>query len=424
MEAYAKVLNIGIPFFILLIIIEALVAKRMGLKINSGADAISSLSSGITYTIKELLGLTVLIVSYVWVVDIVAIIEIRATWLVYLIGFVGLDFASYWNHRFKHRINFLWNRHIIHHSSEEFNLSCALRTPISIFFSMFNLFLIPAAIFGVPGEVIAVITPLHFFAQFWYHTRLINKLGLLEYILVTPSHHRVHHAINPIYIDKNFGNIFIFWDKWFGTFQPELDDVEPVYGIKRPVKTWNPIIINFQHMWLLIKDAWRTNSYLDKLRIWFMPTGWRPEDVIDKYPIQTVENVFELDKYDSNPSKVLLIWSWTQLIFTLCLMIYFFNQFAEIGVPEIFVYGAFIIYTIFSYTALLDKSKFSLIANICRIIFGLSLIWWQGGWFGLDEFIPYSTLVLVFFFLGSFIIDGYIYFTEILLENRIEINLT
>ncbi|MBK6273839.1 MAG: sterol desaturase family protein [Saprospirales bacterium] len=114
------------------------------------------------------------------------------------------------------------------------------------------------------------------FGGFWYHTQLIGKLGFLEKIIVTPSHHRIHHAINPIYLDRNFGGILIIWDKLFGTFQEELPDEKPIYGITRQVSTWNPIKINFIHIMLLIKDAWRTNSIKDKFRIWFMPTGWRP----------------------------------------------------------------------------------------------------------------------------------------------------
>jgi sterol desaturase/sphingolipid hydroxylase (fatty acid hydroxylase superfamily) len=110
-------------------------------------------------------------------------------------------------------------------------------------------------------------------------------MGFLEHILVTPSHHRVHHAINKEYMDKNLSQIFIFWDKLFGTFQQELDDVKPIYGVTRPVKTWNPVKINFIHLWLLMKDAWRTKNIKDKFRIWFMPTGWRPEDVKQKYPV-------------------------------------------------------------------------------------------------------------------------------------------
>ncbi|MEK7257962.1 MAG: sterol desaturase family protein, partial [Bacteroidota bacterium] len=131
MEAYAQALNYAVPFFLLLILLEAIAAKRLGLKINRGADTISSLSSGITNTVKDVLGLTLVVVGYAWLVKHLAIFEIKATWLVFLIAFIVKDFAGYWVHRLEHEVNFLWNRHIIHHSSEEFNLSCALRQSVS-----------------------------------------------------------------------------------------------------------------------------------------------------------------------------------------------------------------------------------------------------------------------------------------------------
>ena len=162
---------------------------------------------------------------------------------------MALDFAGYWVHRISHEYNLFWNNHIIHHSSEEFNLACALRQSVSVVFKLFALFLIPAALFGVPVTVIAIVAPLHLFAQFWYHTQHIDRMGFLEKIIVTPSHHRVHHAINQEYLDKNYGQIFIFWDKWFGTFQEEMPSIPAVYGVTRPVQTWNPIKINFLHVW-------------------------------------------------------------------------------------------------------------------------------------------------------------------------------
>ena len=112
--------------------------------------------------------------------------------------------------------------------------------------------MVPAALLGVPTKIFAILGPLHFFFQFWYHTQLIGRMGFLEYILVTPSHHRVHHAINPEYVDKNYSQILIFWDKLFGSFQPELDNVKPVYGTLKPVQTWNPVIINFKVIWQLL----------------------------------------------------------------------------------------------------------------------------------------------------------------------------
>jgi sterol desaturase/sphingolipid hydroxylase (fatty acid hydroxylase superfamily) len=118
-----------------------------------------------------------------------------------------VDFKGYWTHRWEHKINILWNRHVIHHSSEEFNLACGLRQTVSTVFDYFTFLLLPAAIVGVPVEVIAVVAPIHLFLQFWYHTRLIGKMGWLEHVIVTPSHHRVHHAVNKVYMDKNLGQI-------------------------------------------------------------------------------------------------------------------------------------------------------------------------------------------------------------------------
>ena len=134
-------------------------------------------------------------------VDHSSILEIETTWLIYLIAFIGLDFSGYRVHRISHKVNYFWNHHLIHHSSEEFNLGCALRQSISNWFSISFVFLLPTVLLGVPARVVAFIAPLNLFSQYWYYTKLIGKLGFLKQILVTPSHHRVHHAINDIYLD-------------------------------------------------------------------------------------------------------------------------------------------------------------------------------------------------------------------------------
>ena len=230
MEAYAAVLTYAIPGFVILIIIEYLASRILGKDVNRSLDTISSLSSGMTNTLKDMLGLAVVIVSYSWMVEYLAIFKIDSTLWLYITCFILVDFASYWSHRFNHEINLMWNRHIVHHSSEEFNLSCALRQSISGIVGVYFFLYIPMAIVGIPVAIVAVVAPLHLFAQFWYHTRLINRMGILEHIIVTPSHHRVHHAINPEYIDKNYAAIFIIWDKLFGTFKEEDPNIAPVYG--------------------------------------------------------------------------------------------------------------------------------------------------------------------------------------------------
>ena len=296
MDTYANILLITIPIFLVLIMVEiSYGAWKNDLK-HSYMDTISSLSSGFTNLMVDILGLGIIIFSYPFFYERLKVIELEESIFLYFIAFVCVDFASYCHHRLKHSINIFWNMHVIHHSSEEFNLACALRQSITNNLGIGILFLVPAALFGVPPKMISILGPLHLFGQFWYHTRHIGKLGWLEYILVTPSQHRVHHAINKEYIDKNLAAIFCIWDRAFGTFQEELDDVPCVYGTLKPVRTWNPILINFQHLCFLTQDAWYTSSIKDKFKIWFMPTGWRPKDVVKTIPRSKVEYVFNQEK--------------------------------------------------------------------------------------------------------------------------------
>lgn len=399
METYGKILLIAMPAFLLLVLFEKWYGWRKGMDTVRNMDMISSLSSGVTNATKDVLGLSVAIISYPWLVEQLAITQVQGTFLTYLIAFIALDFAGYWVHRISHEYNLFWNNHIIHHSSEEFNLACALRQSISSILKIFAVFLLPAAFLGVPGQVIAVIAPLHLFAQFWYHTRHIKKMGFLEKIIVTPSHHRVHHAINPVYLDKNYSQILIIWDKFFGTFQEELPDVPPVYGITRPVRTWNPIKINFQHLFLLIQDAWRAKNWKDKLRIWFMPTGWRPEDVAEKYPIYKIEDVYHFEKYDPQPVKHMSIFIWFQLIMLLLLISYLFGNIATIGSPGIFYYGLFVFLMVYAFTELMDRNPFALFWECIKNIVGVYIILSTGNWFGANQYGNWVNILLIGYFI-------------------------
>ena len=203
MNEYASVLLWAIPGFLILVIFEILYGHITKKQSYVFMDTLASLSSGITNILKDILGLAVIIISYPYILKKIAIFEVENGLLTYCIAFICIDLASYFVHLINHKVNFFWNQHIIHHSSEEFNLACALRQSISNLVGFGGIFLIPAALMGLPTEVISTLTPIHLFAQFWYHTKHIGKMGFLEYIIVTPSQHRVHHAINPIYIDKN-----------------------------------------------------------------------------------------------------------------------------------------------------------------------------------------------------------------------------
>jgi len=405
MQFYIKSLFFAIPTFIVLILFEAIAAKFKGVEINRSADVISSLSSGITNTIRDGVKFSFAIISYAWLVDHMTVYKLEPVWLAVVIAFMVQDFSGYWMHRLNHRVNIFWNRHIIHHSSEDFNLSCALRQSISNTLRFSAIFMIPAALLGVPAAIFAILGPLHLFMQFWYHTQLIGKLGLLEYILVTPSHHRVHHAINPEYIDKNYSQILIIWDKLFGTFQPELDNVNPVYGTLKQMKTWNPMIINFKHMWHLIKDAWHTELVLDKLRIWFMPTGWRPADVKEKYPLQTIADPKKQIKYNTKNSPLLIAWSWTQLVITNILMFHFFSIIPSFSTTMNYLYAVILIANIFSFTSTLDQRNYALAAESVKLILVFSLLYFQNyNWFGLNGVYVYA---LILYFITSFLLTVY-----------------
>ncbi|MFT6333876.1 MAG: sterol desaturase/sphingolipid hydroxylase (fatty acid hydroxylase superfamily) [Halioglobus sp.] len=407
MHTYAEVLTYAIPFFMVLILIEFGISRIKGVSVVRSFDTVSSLSSGLTNSLKEVLGLAIVIISYGWMVEHLSLFQVESKVWLYVLTFIGLDFAGYWAHRFEHKINILWNRHIIHHSSEEFNLACALRQNVSAVFGVFFFLLIPLAIIGVPGEVIALVAPLHLFAQFWYHTRLIDKMSVLEHIIVTPSHHRVHHAINDIYMDRNFGQVFILWDKWFGSFQEELVHEVPVYGVKRQANTWNPFLINFQHLWILLKDSWNTKSWSDKLKVFIKPTGWRPADREISDPIPYTKIAEDQVKYQTGGTLILHIWIWSQMVITVVLMLYMFQSISDFSFLFIVLYGLFLAVSIFSYTSLMDRSKLSIPFEIVKIVLGLGLIYQLGDWFGLDEIIPFGTALIVIYLIISLSLNIY-----------------
>ena len=377
MDTYANILLITIPIFLVLIFIEISYGIWKNDLKHSYMDTISSLSSGFTNLMVDILGLGIIIFSYPFFYERLKVIELEESILLYFIAFVCVDFASYCHHRLKHSINIFWNMHVIHHSSEEFNLACALRQSITNNLGIGILFLVPAALLGVPPKMISVLGPLHLFGQFWYHTRHIGKLGWLEYILVTPSQHRVHHAINKEYIDKNLAAIFCIWDRAFGTFQEELDDVPCVYGTLKPVRTWNPILINFQHLWFLTQDAWYTSSIKDKLKIWFMPTGWRPKDVVKKIPRSKIENVFHQEKYKFEYTFIHKVFVGFHFLTLNIVLLIFLSSFADLSFSDKTGYFLLIFSTIFSFSSVMDGYKWSINFEFLRIFLGMLVLYFQ-----------------------------------------------
>ena len=392
MDAYANALLYAIPGFMVLMLIEIAYGHYVKNQKYRLFDTLSSLSSGVTNVLKDSLGLALVLVSYPFLASRLAVVEVSNSWLTWVIAFVVIDFAGYWNHRLSHRVNIFWNQHVIHHSSEDFNLACALRQSISNVVGYTAILLLPAALLGVEYSVIAVLAPLHLFGQFWYHTQHIGKLGFLEYILVTPSQHRVHHAINEQYIDKNLGQIFSVWDRLFGTFQEELDEVPPRYGVLKPAMTYNPLWINFQHAYNLAFDAWHAKRFTDKLRIWFMPTGWRPADVAQRFERPIIEDVYAYEKYDPKSTLLRRVVVFAQFVLAISLLFYFFALFSELSNTYRLYAGALIFLMVMGYSSLMDGSRWALAFEALRIAFVIGLYLWSSAFFGALG-LPFTLLV-------------------------------
>jgi alkylglycerol monooxygenase len=273
----ADYIVLAIPVFFGLIALELVVARALERDYYSLADSLADLSCGILQQLVEVFAKTALFAGYVLVYDRwrLAEIPLTAVWA-WVACFLGVDFFYYWFHRTSHRVNAVWATHVVHHQSEEYNLSVALRQ--GAFQGWFSwAFYLPLALVGFPPLMFLTLSAFDTLYQFWIHTRAIGRLGPLEWVLNTPSHHRVHHACNPKYIDRNYAGTLIVWDRLFGTFKREED--EPVYGITKPLRSWNPVWANLQ-VWVdLAGKARRTSRLADRVRLFLRPPGWQPDEL-------------------------------------------------------------------------------------------------------------------------------------------------
>lgn len=275
----------AVPFFFVLMAAELIADRCRGVSNYRLADAVNSISTGVLSTTTGLLTKGVGLVTYAFALEHLTLVRLPAdsVW-VWVFAFVLYDFCYYWLHRMGHERNILWAAHSVHHQSEDYNLSTALRQT-STGFLLGWIFYLPMAVLGVPLLVFVSVAALNLLYQFWVHTRHIPKLGWFEWCFVTPSNHRAHHAQNALYMDRNYGGVFIIWDRMFGSFQEEDDNEPVIFGVTTPLASWNPLWANLQFYVQLWDDARRAERVWDKIRIWFMRTGWRPADVAAKYPM-------------------------------------------------------------------------------------------------------------------------------------------
>lgn len=271
------VIVFAFPVFLAAIGLEYAVSVWMGRRVYRFNDAVNSLSLGVLSQISGVFTKALTIGIYSALVPWVALFHLSASdWKVWVGALIAYDFCYYWNHRLGHISGIFWAAHVVHHQSEDYNLSTALRQTSSGALLGW-IFYLPLAICGVPPLVFAIVALIDLLYQFWIHTELVGKLGWFDRVFASPSNHRVHHAVNRDYLDHNYGGIFILWDRLFGTF---IEETKPcIYGVRPRLASWDPIWANLDIYFELAERSWKTKHWGDKLRVWFAPPSWTPEDL-------------------------------------------------------------------------------------------------------------------------------------------------
>jgi sterol desaturase/sphingolipid hydroxylase (fatty acid hydroxylase superfamily) len=311
-----QIIVLATPVFFLLIGIEVLVGWRRGRNTYRLNDALNSIGLGILSQMVGLLTKLMAVGIYTLAYERAALLSLPASspW-VWVAGLLLYDLCYYWRHRLGHTVAVLWAAHVVHHQSEDYNLSTALRQSSSNWVGEW-VFYLPMAVLGFPPVVFGTVALIDLLYQFWVHTQQIGRMGWFDRWFCAPSNHRVHHAVNDKYLDRNYGGVLIGWDRLFGTFQEE-DDADPcVYGTRAPLRSWNPVWANLHNYWDMAQDSWRAASWADKLRVWFKHPGWRPPDVAARWP-KAAFDIRQVQRFDPAVSRGM---AWAALLLFIVLL--------------------------------------------------------------------------------------------------------
>lgn len=387
------------PIALTLLLLEVLYNFIFKKKLMNFADSITNLGTALLNQCTNLLVAVIVYKSFGWLNGNFAFYAIENTLLNFCLLLILFDFLFYWFHRFGHSINILWAAHMPHHSSEEFNLFVGFRASITQRLFSFS-FMWPLALIGFDPKAIYMASAVQLILAYWHHTKVIGKMGWFEVVFNSPSYHRVHHGINEKYLDKNFGEIFILWDKMFGTYQKEEEPV--VFGSLNPVESWSPNKINFQFWFYLLQDAIRTQSWWDKIRLWFMPLGWRPEDCKDR-PRKRISSE-TLIKFQSETISILKIYLSLQSIFGLIIMYFIIQGNSPLLISERVLLSILLWIMVSSWGELLEQKKFSLVLETIQVTILCSYFYYLWN--------QYHNFDITFY-LGFFLILSYTFIAKI-----------
>jgi sterol desaturase/sphingolipid hydroxylase (fatty acid hydroxylase superfamily) len=360
-----NLIHLAIPVFFLLIAVELVAARVLEKDVYRLPDSLSDLSCGMLDQIVGVFLKTALFAGYVYVYESHRLFTVpRDEAVAWVACFLGVDFFYYWFHRWSHEVNAGWAAHIVHHQSEEMNLAVALRQ--SSFQQAFSwVFYLPLALLGFPPLMFLTLSALNTLYQFWIHTRLIGKLGPLEWVFNTPSHHRVHHGRNPQYIDKNHAGTLIVWDRLFGTFAEEKE--ECVYGITTPLESWNPVWANFHYWGELLEKAKRTRRLADALRMFTKEPGWQPDDLGGFVPAPAVDPS-TYRKYDAPVPREVRRYVFAQFVLANAAAVVFFFLSASWPATAQAAIALGLVVTLASLGGLLDRRAWAGGLEVARLL--------------------------------------------------------
>jgi hypothetical protein len=278
-------------------------------------------------------------------------------------------------------VNILWAAHVVHHQSERYNLSTALRqTGSGVLLGW--LFYLPLAVLGVPLKVFVVVALIDLLYQFWVHTEQINRLGWFDRVFCSPSNHRAHHAVNDRYLDRNYGGILIVWDRLFGTFVEEDDNDPPVYGTRSPLRSWNPLWANAEVYWHTAVDAWHARRWRDKVLLWLKPPGWRPADVATRFP--KPDFVMPGERFDPPLSRLLKFYVLLQFALLLGMATQFLGMAGTASLPALLAYAAYLVIGLCLLGGLMEGRRWAFWLEGLRVLATALLPLASGRWFGVE----------------------------------------
>jgi sterol desaturase/sphingolipid hydroxylase (fatty acid hydroxylase superfamily) len=363
----------AIPVFFALIALEIHVARRRGVAAYHAGDAVASIGLGAVSQVSGIFSKLIFLGIYVLVYEHLRVATLpQDSVLVWLGALLAYDFCYYWYHRMSHEVAVLWAAHVVHHQSEAFNLSTALRQT-STGFLLGWIFYLPLAIAGVPPLVFVAVGLIDLLYQYWIHTELVGKLGWFDRVFASPSNHRVHHGVNDRYLDKNYGGILILWDRMFGTFEDEHDEERVVYGTRAPLRSFDPLWANVEVYSALARDAWHARSFGDKVRVFLKPPGWRPADVAERFP-KPAFDLGAFERYVPEVPRATRLYALVQFALMMLPATYFLAVADTLAPRALVAFALWICASVWALCALLQGRRGAWLAEIARLVVGAALL--------------------------------------------------